>query len=640
MATADMGEAPPAKKKAAGPRRLLSLALTIVFGVGFGALAAVAFAAWARGFLGDVFALVVGFLLAWVLPLVLSVRAVLALKKKNRPLLLRRVVGAFLVVLVQLTVFLAGFVHLGQGTATTSGELAAAALPFFGPVPVVGGVLEKTAKDGGALDVKQPADPKAPKDPTTKDPTTPALATGLSPRAGGRPIGAIAAAAQTLEGDVVVVVWSVAFGGALTSRTIDLGAFAAMGNPTRVEAADDGSVAVILGGAQLLTVKAGAVVAELDKTLSRGSNLSGLDVQQLKDVAIAPGGAVLLTVDAYDSKQGAVRQALLARPPGGFPFIVKKAGDVVDAGAAKGDLQNLSQGYSIKAGSSNGAVVVEEEFLEGEADIGMKMGGAQWVMNPRRLLVGQIDNPRALSELVRTGQDPSGVDNLSLQTFGDATLLPDGRVYFDANFVEEGARGWLFNARSGGGAFAVAPELIGKPEAPFGERGPRLRHFVVDADGTTFAFVNKDGAVVVGPLSRLQDAKPTLKGEAVRPDGTRAGGVVTALVPRLAKGGEWLAASVELLADGGARNKAVVWASKQDLAAGKAEVLLEQGGPIPQNPPPAPPPEDPKKTKKDPKQPEQPAPTTTTTPPTPQKEQKVKTLFFYEGHDEPLWQAG
>ncbi len=679
--------APTKRAGPAGQRRLLSLVLTIAFGLAFGLVAAVAFAAWSRSFLGDIGAIALGLVLAWLLPLFLAVRATLALKRRNPPAtLLRRFVAAFLVVVVQLTVFLAGFVTLGQGTVTTAGEMAAAGLPVFGKLPVVGGLLDKQARDGGALDLKNPADPAhAGVDPTAGagassgaknpdgTPVVPAVPNGLSPRAGGRPIGALAAGVVTTTGDVVVVIWTLAYGGAVTPRVVDLSAFSALGNPTRVEVADDGSAAIVLAGAHLLTVKAptpgssgpgaghpgiAAVTVEHDKLLSRGGKVSDLDIQQVKDVAVAPGGALLLTVDAYDAKKGAVRQALVARPVGGAPYVVRKAGDVVDAAVKEGDLQNLSRGYAIKANSHSGAVVVEEEFLEGEADVGMKLSGATWVMNPRRLLVGQIDNPRALAELVRSGDDPSGVENVSLQAFGDAALLADGRAFFDANFVEEGARGWLFNARSGGGAFAVGPELIGKPEAPFSERAPRTRHLVVDDDGAC-VFVNRDGALLLGTVQRLQDSKVVLQGDAVRPDGSRAGGIASALVPRLSRGGEWLASSVELLADAptsaaGARIKAILWASRADLAAGKAEVLLEQGGLLPTVVEAAAP--DGKKDLKDPKDPkkdQKPAPgkderadpaktttTTTTTTTKPTEQRRVKTLFFFDGHDEPLWQAG
>ncbi|MDP2342514.1 MAG: hypothetical protein Q8O67_16275 [Deltaproteobacteria bacterium] len=634
---------PGTPKKAAGQRRLLSLALTIVGGFFFGIVAATAFAAWSRSFLGDVVALLLGFLFAWLVPLVLTLRATQALKKKNRPVLLRRVVAVFLVGLVQLTVFLAGFTNLGQGTVDTSAEMSAAALPIFRHVPVLGGMLTKAATDGGALDPKKP-DPKTPIDPTTPTtPTTP-LANGLSPRAAGRPIHAFAAGVQTADGDVVVVAWSLAFGGEATPRVIDLASFSALGNPTRVEIADDGGVAVVLGGAQVLTVKAGSLTAEHDKALSRGSRIGDLDIQQVRDIAVAPGGAVLLTVDAFDSKKGAVRQALIGRSPGGVPYAVRKAGDAIDTAEKKGDLQNLAHGYSIKQSDGSGAVVVEEEFLEGETDVGTKLSGPTWIMNARRLLVGQVDNPRALAELVRSGTAPSGVDNVSLQAFGDAALLPDGRCFFDANYIEEGGRGWLFSARTGGGAFAVSPELVGKPEAPFSEKGPRTRHLRVEPEGNAL-FLNRDGALMLGTVARLQDAKAVLKGEAVRPQyllgggGVRAGGIASIAVPRLARGGEWLVASVELLADGGARNKAVVLASKTDLAAGKAEVLLEQGGLVPTPPPPPAPVVVDDKVKKDDKKKPPPAELAPAAPVAP-KERRVKSIFFFDGHDEPLWQPG
>jgi hypothetical protein len=275
-------------------------------------------------------------------------------------------------------------------------------------------------------------------------------------------------------------------------------------------------------------------------------------------------------------------------------------------------------------------------MLEGDADVGMKLGGAQFVMNPRRLLVGRVDAPRALAELTRSGEDPSGVDGVTLQGFADAIALPDGRVVFDANFAEDGPRGWLFQARLGASVFAVAPELVGKPEAPFGDKAPRTPQLSVEPEGG-FAFVNRDGAVVTGTLQHLAEAKVSLlRAEALGVAGV-VGGVARVNAPRLATGGEWLLASVDLLAADGQRQQALILASKADLLAGKVEVLAVEGALVPTAT-------------------AVPAPTTTpatttttattattTTPATPATPavatptQRIKSLFVLEGHDEPLW---
>jgi hypothetical protein len=642
--------AAPSTPAPARDRRLRLLVAIVVDGVLFGLLAGVAFAAWAGALLGAVGALVVGLALAWLLPLFLAVRANLALRRK-RPdgVLLRRLTALFLVVLVQTTVFLAGFVHLGQGQATTTQELSAAALPLLGALPGVGPWLADNARQGGLLPDDAKAPPKTP--PKTPGPgpdggtpapdagapvvdAGPASApspAGLQPRAGGRPTATVAAAATTTEGDVVVVVWSVLFGGQATPRLVELAALSALGPVTRVEASSDGFVAVVLGGGQLVTAPPSGLAIH-DKALSRGARLGDLELQGLRDVAIGPGGALLVVADLFDARTSKTTPALVARPAGGgAAFVVRKAGDVVDPPEKKGEAANVAHGFSIKRGDGSGAVVVEEEVLEGGDDAGTKLSGAQWTMNPRRLLAGQLDNPRALVEVARTGAEPSGLDGTTLQGFGDAVLLADGRVVFDANAVEEGARGWLFSARAGGGVFAVAPELVGKPEAPWSPKAPRVRQLAIAGDGV-FAFVNRDGAVVVGPLARPADAKTgVLRADALRRgDGARAGSVATATTVRTT-GGDWLVAGVDLLGEGGARAEAVVLLGRDDLAAGRAEVLLEQGGPLPAPSTPLPPaPVD--------AGPKASSPTTPTTPTTPSR--RVKSIFFDDGHDEPLWQPG
>jgi hypothetical protein len=609
--------AAPAPKggSAAGPKRLLLLAFTILFGVVFGLVAGIGFAAWAGGLIGAVAALGVGLALTWILPLVLAVRANLALKRKQRPILLRRLVTLFLVVIVQLTFFLVGVDNAGSDTVTTSAAMARASLPLLGSVPVLGGLLATHAKEGGA---GAPATTKPSPGPDAgPDEAVPAPTGGLSPRTAGRGIGTVGAAATTIDGGLLALRVGVSFGGQTSVDVIDLGAFADKGTPTRVESSADGHVVVVLAG-QHVVVAAPGKAPVLDAALGRGGRIGELDVQNVRDVAVGPGGALLAAIDAFDAKKGAVVQALVARPIGGAPFVVRRAGTVVEGERlVEGEAPDVTVGYAIKRHDGQGHVVVEEVFVEDDTDVGTKLDGAKYTMNPRRLLVGTVDMPRALAELVRTGDQPSGIENVSLQGFADAVALPDGRVVFDANFVEEGPRGWLFSARLGGGAFAVAPELVGKPEAPFAERAPRTARLTVEPEGG-FAFVTRDGALMLGSLQRLAEAKPVLQRADAFDGSGRVGGVARVNAARILPGAEWVVANVELLDDAGQRREALVLASRADLAAGKVEVLAVEGGPPPTT--------------------LTTATTTTTTPPTtPPAPPRLKTLFALEGHDEPLW---
>ncbi|EFX60414.1 hypothetical protein DAPPUDRAFT_124262, partial [Daphnia pulex] len=397
----------------------------------------------------------------------------------------------------------------------------------------------------------------------------------------------VGAVVTTSTGDLAATRFTLAFGGATTARVDDLSAFSADGSPTRVETSIDGHIAIVLAGQVLLTASPDAAPTKL-LSLSRGAKVSDLEVQGLRDVAVGPGGHLLVSVDAFDAKRNAVVQALVSAMPGSAPVVVRRAGDVVDA-KDKSNEGSTSHAFSIKRNDGSGPIVVEEVLLVGGNDLGEKFAGAEFVMNPRRLLVGRIDTPRALSELVRTGDEVSGIEGVTLQAFGDAAALPDGRVVFEANFVEEGVRGWLFQARLGGGAFAVAPELVGKPEAPFSDRGARTVGLSVEADGH-LAFVNKEGAMMRGTLAHLVDTKATLlRAEAIGKDGHAVGGVSRVLSARVTAGGEWVLARVEVLAADGGRHEALVLASQADLTSGKIEALLIEGGTLALPSPPTPP---------------------------------------------------
>lgn len=621
--------APASARKPVGNRRLLLLAFTVALGFIFGALAIAAFAAWTRGTIGNAAALLLGLLLAWVLPLVLSVRATMALKRQGRPVILRRLTQFFLVVVTQLTVFLVGFTQLGEGTATPTGELAAALRPALGNTPILGGILIKAARDGGADDGSTVATPTTPgvdggvvvaADGGVVDGVVvdggpgaqPLVATaaGLSPRTAGRMIQTVVAAVTTTDGDLAAVRFGLAFGGQVTTSTIELTAFADKGSPTRVEASSDGHTAIVLAGQYVVTANPTATTAELAVEISRGGKLAELEIQGVRDLAVGPGGNLLVVVDAFDSKKNKVVQALVSKPVGAAAFVVRRAGDVVDPPRDPKDKKavgTISHGYAIKRNDGTGGVVVEEIMLEGGNDVGEKLAGTSFVMNPRRLLVGRVDAPRALAELARTGEEVSGIDGVTIQGFADAVALVDGRVVFDANFVEEGPRGWLFQSRVGGGAFAVTPELVGKPEAAFGDHAPRTPQLSIEADGAV-AFVNKDGGLVLAALSRMGESKVVLvRAEAIAAAG-KVGGISRVVSPCLAPGGEWVFADVEVLNDSGVRQEAVVLASRADLAAGKAEVLLVEGGVVPG-----------------------------ADAGTPAKERRIKSIFFLEGHTEALW---
>ncbi len=595
MAAPDMPPAAPLKASRRRPPLLLVLVVTALLVGGF-VLADVAVMA-ALDFWPRLVGFLVGLLFALVLPMVLAVRALFALRRRGSHVVLRLLVPVFLVFIVHLATVGVVTTWVDRG----SGDFAAVsyeALAGIGGIPVVSSILETHAEQEkvlprgfqAALDRNKPAPTGSdggPADVVTAGDgglaAVPAVVTPWSPRrATGRVVRTAIYVALLEGGDKALVVDTLPQGGLVSRRVLELAPFADKGSPTAFDAADDGSVVAVLGGGDVVQGKPGKALLAVPG-LSRGAKVGSKndEIRAVKHVAIAPGGAILATVELAVAKNAGeveVDEALLVLRPGeAQATVVKRAGDVVP----NADEGSVAKSFALKRPAGDGSVLVLETYLEGGTEVSTSVNDATFTMNPMRLLSGRIDAPRALVEVARTGDALNGIEAKSLQAILDAGLFPDGRVLFDGNFVEEGAAGWLFTSRAAGSVYAVEPALFGKDAAPWPVRAPRAMHLTVEPDGA-FAFATRDGAILLGRIDRPAESKQVLRSaEAFRDDGTKAGVVIGVGAPLLAKGGEYLIAQVDLQPDDGPRKSAIVLASRADLQAQKVQVLVEEGGTIP-----------------------------------------------------------
>lgn len=611
MAENPAAPSPAPSKKAGEPRYIVLLLLTIVGATVGALLVGVAFAAL-LSFLPSIVGFALGLVLfGLALPLFLALRAAAALKRKGRGLLLRRLVTGALIGATQLALFGA----IMQWSSTTTGHLAMAGyevLDVVGGVPVVsdflyaqaerqhvpsrkpkpgttpgpdGGVLVAdggvASADGGVLvadgGVATTSDAGTATVPSTTArlpaPPKPKAGIPLSARvAGNKPARVFAAGVQTAEGEALLVVGTVTTGGTFSTRIVDLSSFDKLGEATLIEAAEDGGAAAILGGAHLVVARPGRG-AELVKSLEPGQKLGDLEVQGVRDVVIGPGGYGLAVVDLL-AGGGEVSQALVTLPKDKQPAtILRKSGDKVPGSATDA---TVAKSWAFKKSSGAGSVILTETYLEGGDDLATRLSGDQWSVNPQRLLVVKLDTPKALVEITRTGLEPSGITGMELQIFGDAWVLPDGRALFDANFLDKGADGWLFLSKPNVGVLALAPDKRASNDGPWTSAAPRVRSLEANADGT-FVFRRDDGAAVLASIDNPASATAALLGaDALASDGKKLGTVASVDVPLLARGNEWLIASVKL-AGGAAPHDGIVLASRADVQNGKAEVLLEVG---------------------------------------------------------------
>ncbi|HEY4221394.1 MAG TPA: hypothetical protein VGO62_08625 [Myxococcota bacterium] len=640
----------PSSSAKTGEPRYLILLLVTVLGTLVGGIATAFTVGALLSFLPVVVAVLIGAVLGFGLPIFLAMRAGAALKRRKYALVVRRVAALALIFATQLAMTGA----ILQYSSRQTGHVVYTAwqlLGLFGSVPVVSDLLYSYAERDGALPVDAIKNGKNPKKPTTKvgpdggvllrpdggpapapldggpraapaagvdggvakaavdagvavapaavhtGPAAPKPkpGIGLSARVDGKPARTFAAGLSTASGDSLVLVGTVGSGGVFTSRIVDLSAQQKLGEPTILDVAEDGTLAAILGGAHLVVARPGKTTAETVRSLEPGQRLAGLEIQAVRDVVVGPGGAGLAVVDELNG--GELASSLVALPQGkSGPAVLRKAGDKVPGSATDA---TVAKSWTFKKGSGLGSVLVAETYLEGGDDLGTKMTGENYVLNPERLLVVKLDQPKAQVEVARTGTEPSGIDGKEIQIFGDAALLPDGRAVFDANFIENGGQGWLFQVKPGNSAlFAIAPELGDK--AAWSSTAPRVQHLDVGSDGT-IAFRRDDGAVALTSLDKPSGVSAALLGaDAVGHDGHRLGTITNVDVPLLARGGEWLIASVQENS-----HDAIVLASKLDIQNGKAEVLLEVGAPVPEK---------------------------TTKPRT------IQALRFGKGRDELLWQ--
>ncbi|MBI1948897.1 MAG: hypothetical protein HYS27_24635 [Deltaproteobacteria bacterium] len=627
LTTATPETTDPPKKAPAERRHLVLLLVTVLLALGGGALTSVAVGAL-LAFLPALLGVIVGMLLGYVLPTFLALRASQALRRRSLPPLLRRLAVLFLIGATQLAIFGAVLTWSARTTAHLAAT-AAEALDVMGGVPILSGVLKKHAAaggvslkgqaprpavgpdggvlhgpdggvlasdggyfvehpdagpltlDGGAPAAKVDAGAAAPPVPPAPvllpAPPAPKAGVALSPRGPGKPVRTACAALVAHNGDALLAIATLQGGGAVTWRTVELGALDKLGPPTLVECAEDGTTAAILGGTHLALARPGRAGLDQPKALAPGAKLAGGEVQAVRDVAVGPGGLVLAVVGVTRATDGGteVAQALVALGAKGVLTVLRKSGDAVP-GADAGDVVH---DFALKRPGGGNGVLVVESYLEGSVDKGVRISGEEYALNPQRLLAVRLDTPKAMTELCGSGVEPSGIDAVHLQAFGDAVLLPDGRALLDANFVEKGPDGWLFSARPAGGVAAIGAELRGGGAA-WTSAAPRAQHLDADLSGTAL-FRRADGAVALFTIDKPAQVSAGLRGaEALTGAGVVRGAVVSVDVPLLARGGGWVLASAQLKDAGGTRD-ALVLASLADLDAGKAEVLLATGDPVP-----------------------------------------------------------
>lgn len=614
--------APAAKTKVAentaGLARVLLVVLVVTALLG-GLYALVAMMS-ALSVLGIIGGFVVALLPVAALPLFLSIRASMALKRRGQGAIIRRLVSIALVLLTHLAII--GVVS--EWVGRSSGDLIATsylALEEVGGVPYISPMLRRAAKerntlplpgddekkanmgaDGGPVEAAPASDggpapsgiQPAVTDPATKAPRTsdagpaaqaedptPVVATSLSPRKeGGARVLFAASAGREAGGNEVVLAHSLYAHGAVQTRRLSLAAFRTMGGVRQIETAQDGHLAVLLtSGTVLGAAPAGGLSAltalALGTKVKTADNADAGEITAVRDVNIGPGGNLLAVVDVAASRGKAPQPALVSTTlSGSSAIVVRKRGDAIDAVGTES--APTAYDFQLRRGTGNDRFVVVETFVSG-APIRSQYTGTVFQMNPQRLLVGSTRAPAGLREVARTGATLVGIGQKTLQAFQDAVALADGRVLFDANFAEAGKEGWLFVATPGDAqAYALAPKLYPNG-ALWKASAPRARSLSAKDDVISFIGGNADESSLKRGTFGGTGTTVAQGATATAADGTASWRVLDFESVALSDTADWMLLAATVRGDDGKERGAILLANEQDLAAKNLEALVVEG---------------------------------------------------------------
>jgi hypothetical protein len=456
------------------------------------------------------------------------------------------------------------------GVASLDGGVSSTALPSpvsgLAKIPEAGEQGQRTDADGGSVtDLKPVATPQNLK-PVKRAP--PALHVGIR--------------VQLENGQKGIWHQTVSTNGQTRGRWISLDAYAHQTNATALHFSSDGHGAVVLGKRQVLFI-APAGQPRLVAPLQRGAvTPSGLEIRNIHQVLVGPAGSLLAIVDTF--------KANLPPPYDTGPTLVhwkpekpaqleiyRRVGETVPEAPGQAVVE-----LALKTLGADGAFVLLESYRHTNPIPGQNDGPNNGRINAQRLMVAYIDAPHARQEVIRTGQIAGQLPAVQLQSFQDAATLTDGRVFFDANFIGDPRRGWVFAGETNSPVIALAASSY-PDQAPWPTQAPRLIDFSIDSDGT-FVFVNPKQGLVVGHVDRFSEAKllwPLM-------DKSRSAlssiqhQIKSIRYPRLVPGGKWIFFQARLKEAKGDVNS-IILASREKTGQQNLTVLLKENQPLPKS---------------------------------------------------------